>query len=277
VNRVKNELENKTNKTTISTSQLSNESKSSIQSGLNELSAVRRTNTSISSQKNTVTTTSNNKLSQKQTVLTKKNIELKPQNNNNNNNITKSSVKKTTSESITCKLERENQLLIQNNESKSKEIAYLKSKLEEAHVSFEAVLTAYNYLSNELNAFEVTRLRAKLSCTKQTYEHNIDELKRQISDENKMNANLLTDLAQLKQNFDLNVQTYEKRISDLCDEHNKIIDSLHENQALLVKELKAENEENLKRHHEQLSTMKNENDTKIGQLKEQLNDANVKI
>ena len=269
-------MENKPNRTTtISTSQLSNESKSSIQSGLNEVSTIKRNNTN-NSQKTSGTTssTSNNKSSQKPSVSTKKSVELKQ---NNNNNTTRTSVKKTPTESITSKLERENQLLSQNNESKSKEIAHLKSKLKEAHVSFEAILTAFNYLSNELNAFEVTRLRAQLSGTKLTYEQDINALKRQLSDEHELNANLLTELTQLKQKFDLDVREYETKISDMCDEHKRHTDLMHENQALLLSNMNRQNEESLKRLNEQITTIKNEKEAQIAQLKEQLQDANVKF
>ena len=168
------------------------------------------------------------------------------------------------------KLNKEIERLNALCESRTKELSMLKLKLKETHVSFEAVTIAFKYLSCDLNGFEVTSLRSKLSSTKRKHDERVRAMTSEIEEKEKKLQMTHESLARLNQESNEAKAKLEKQIASLEEEYKTQLGLVNMEHELIIKDLKQEKETSVKRLNKVIDTMKIENEKTVYELKEQL-------
>jgi chromosome segregation ATPase len=168
------------------------------------------------------------------------------------------------------KLNKEIERLNALCESRTKELSMLKLKLKETHVSFEAVTIAFKYLSCDLNGFEVTSLRSKLSSTKRKHDERVRAMTSEIEEKEKRLQTTHESLARLNQESNETKAKLEKQLATLEEEYKTQLGLVNMEHELIVKDLKQEKETSVKRLNKVIDAMKIENEKTVFELKEQL-------
>ncbi|RNA30278.1 titin -like protein [Brachionus plicatilis] len=159
-------------------------------------------------------------------------------------------------------------------EERTKEFSLLKMKHKELLTSFEAVTVAFNYLANDMNGFEVTKLRNRLNLDKNNYKSQIKYLNSSMDEKQKEIDQLKTEIDQMtKESIEIK-KSYEQKLIEIEEDYKTELKILNIDYDLGVKNLKQENDAKISRLNKTIDTMKIEHEKLVYELREEISKKN---